>query len=101
MRYFAHSPSVDVVAWRDAEPEYGLRTQIRADGSWVPEHAIYVSASYLPVMPQAPRATIPAMPLQAFNAGRDQDACRFGACSPEMTMTARIEDAALRSARDE
>lgn len=100
VRYFSHSPSVSVVAWRDAAPEYGLRTQIRHDGSWVPEHAIYVSGHYQPVMPQAPRAAIPSMPLQAYNVGRDADACRFGACSPELIMSARIEDETLRAARD-
>lgn len=100
VRYYSHSPRVSVVAWRDANPEYGLRTQIRHEGSWVPEHSIYVSGHFQPVMPRAPRATIPSMPLQAHNAYRDADACRFGACSPEQIMGARIEDQTLRAARD-
>lgn len=100
VRYFSHSPNVSVVAWRDATPEYGLRTQIRHDGSWVPVHSIYVSGYYQPVMPQAPRAMIPSISLQAYSAFRDADACRFGACSPEAIMGARIEDQTLRAARD-
>lgn len=100
VRYFSHSPTVTVVAWRAEHPGYGLRGQIRPDGSLVREHLIYVSASYRPEMPQFPRASIPSMPLRAYKGLRDADACRFGECSPHAAMTALMPDPVLRATRD-
>jgi hypothetical protein len=100
VRYFSHSPTVTVVAWRAEHPGYGLRAQIRNDGSLVREHLIYVSTSYRPEMPQSPRASIPSMPLRAYKGLRDADACRFGECSPHAAMTALMPDQVLRATRD-
>lgn len=101
VRYYEHSPAVEVLAWRSENPGYGLRTSIRKDGS-LPrdEHVIYVSMSYRPVMPQSPRATIPSQPLRAYRGGRDADACRFGACSPQEVMFALIPVEVLRATRE-
>lgn len=97
VRYFSHSPTVTVVAWRTHDPRYGLRTQLRTDGSLLREHVVYLSASYHAGMPQSLRATIPSGPLRTHKGYRDADACRFGACSPEVTVGALLPDQVLRS----
>lgn len=100
VRYFSYSPTVSVLAWRAEDPGYGLRAQIRSDGSLVRDHVLYVSASYQAVMPQSPRAMIPSRPLEASSGFRDDYACHFGECSPFVTLGARIPDDVLRAARE-
>jgi hypothetical protein len=100
VRYFSHSSSVSVLAWRVADPGYGLRGEVWNDGSLVGDHVIYVSTSYQPAMPLSPRATIPSRPLEASSGFRDEHACYFGECSPFVTVGAVIPDHVLREARD-
>jgi hypothetical protein len=100
VRYLPHSPSVSVLAWRADQPGYGLRASVLSDGSLAGQHAIYVSTTYRPEMPQSPRAMIPSMPLRAYRGFRDLNACRFGECSPFTTMNALIPDHVLRATRD-
>lgn len=99
VRYFPHSPTVAVLAWRTDDPRIGLRAHVLSDGTLAGQHSIYVSASYLPVMPHSPRAMIPSRPLEAYTGYRDLNACRFGECSPFRTMHALIPDHVLRAER--
>jgi hypothetical protein len=101
VRSFSYSPTVSVLAWNDKEPDYGMRAQLRSDGTLVGDHIIYVSAYYRPDMPQSPRATIPTRRLDAWSGARDDFACYFGECSPQFTLGAAIPDHVLRELRDD
>ena len=100
VRYYAHSPTVSILAWETAETGYGLRAWLRRNGSLIDDHRLYVSTYFTPVRVYSGAHT-PSRPLVLTGVSRDVRSCAGGTpCSPPETFEARIPDVLLRSAVD-
>jgi hypothetical protein len=112
IREYSHSPTVTILAWAADEPAFGLRAQLRRDGSLVSAHRLYVSTYYngvsLSNLRSAPtRLAVvqtvapPQRLLQSMGISRDVYACFYGIpCSPFEMREVRVPDALLRTNRD-
>lgn len=107
VRDLPHAPTIAVVAWDPGNPDFGLRTRLRRDGSVlgdarVGEHRLFLSAVFVDAQGGFARAVSQDGKLLR-NSGRqaDVDACRFGnVCSPRETIGLGVSDEWLRQHRD-
>jgi hypothetical protein len=107
VRDFKGSSTISVVAWTPDQPNFGLRTEVRQDGSFAGddrrgEHRLYLGSTY--VRNQGGSGfvrTSTGRKLRATATKNDENACKGGgACSPPMTDGFAIPDALLRSSTD-
>jgi hypothetical protein len=105
--------NIVVIAWEPDDNGFGLRTELRRDGSLVSDHRLYVSTYYngrvaLTNSPLLQRmkwnvaeAVVPAhQVLLSTGVSRDLYHCYWGPCSPYESVGIRIRDEMLRSNRD-
>jgi hypothetical protein len=101
VRYYAHSPTVTIVAWDATQTAYGLRAWLRRDGSLIRDHRLFVSTYYQPTRPVFTHAVTPSRPLELTGIARDPFWCVGGKpCTPPETFGALIPDTLLRSHPD-
>lgn len=113
LRYYAHAPTVSVVAWDPGRSAYGLRATVRRDGTLAFDHQLYISAYHFVELAAYFRADwnflAPALknPKRLLYTGMHLDvhACEGDdgdiGCSPLVTLQARIPDEWLRSGTDD
>lgn len=107
VRDLGHSPTIAIVAWNTDNPDVGLRTRLRRDGSVlgegrVGEHRLFLNSVFVDAEGGFARAVSHDGKLLR-NTGRqaDVDACRFGnVCSPRETVGLGVSDEWLRQHRD-
>lgn len=107
VRDLPHAPTIAIVAWDPDNPEVGLRTRLRRDGSVlgegrVGEHRLFLNSIMVDAQGGFARAVSHDGKLLR-NTGRqaDVDACRFGnVCSPRETTGLGVSDEWLRQHRD-
>ena len=113
VRQYSKAPTLEVVAWEPDENDFGLRTELRRDGSLVSDHQLYVSTYYdgrisltsSPLLKRAgwniAEAVVPAhQVLLSTGVSHDLYHCYWGPCSPYELRGIRIRDDMLRSNRD-
>jgi len=101
VRYYAHSPTVTIVAWDATQSAYGLRAWLRRDGSLIRDHRLFVSTYSQPTRPVFTQAVTPSRPLELTGIARDPFWCVGGKpCTPPETFGALVPDALLRSHPD-
>jgi hypothetical protein len=113
VREYSNSPTIVVVAWEPDDNGFGLRTELRRDGSLVSDHQLYVSTYYngrveltnSPLLQRGKRnvaeAVVPAhQVLLSTGVSRDLYHCYWGPCSPYESLGIRVRDEMLRSNRD-
>jgi hypothetical protein len=107
VREYPRSPTVMILGWSAEAAAYGIRTQVRRDGSFDGEHTLYVSAvDIAPVVAgggsRLVRTIVPAgRQLEAGRIVRDPDYCLTpGRCTPYEYLGVRVPDALLRASRD-
>lgn len=110
VRRFTSASTVSVLGWSPDEPGYGLRAEVRRDGtlaaqSRLGEHVLYMSVPLVQGMGGFASAVIPPVPpgpvLLHAPAARDYNACNSGEpCSPLETIRLQMPDAVLRADRD-
>ena len=106
IRDVANAPTVSVIAWDASNAEFGLRTRLRRDGSHLGEgrvgdHRLYLSSSFVESSGGFVHAVAHTGKLLKTTATlRDVDACRFGACTPNMAAGLAVSDEFLREHRD-
>jgi hypothetical protein len=98
IRDFPSASIVEIVAWNAAEPQYGLRTFVKRNGSADRYHRLWVNSAY-PAIGDAAKAQGLNRPLQV-SSQRDDQNCLNGKCSPSATVGARIADDPLRKATE-
>jgi hypothetical protein len=113
VRQYSKSPTIEVVAWEPDDNDFGLRTELRRDGSLVSDHQLYVSTYYdggvsltsSPLLKRAnwniAEAVVPIhQVLLSTGVWHDLYHCYWGPCSPYELRGIRIRDEMLRSNRD-
>lgn len=101
IRYYAHAPTVTILAWPASEMMYGLRAWLRRDGSLIEGHRLYVSTYYLPTRPAVVQAVTADHVLELTGIWRDGQWCIGGKpCSPPETFGVIIPDTLLRAGSD-
>ena len=113
VRELPNSPTIAVVAWEPDDNAFGLRTELRRDGSLVSDHQLYISTYYDGTIAltrsrllkranwNVAEAVVPThQVLLSTGVSRDQYHCYWGACSPYELRGIRIRDEMLRSNRD-
>ncbi|HST08175.1 MAG TPA: hypothetical protein VLJ83_08375 [Gemmatimonadaceae bacterium] len=113
VREYTKSPAVVVVAWEPDDNGFGLRTELRRDGSLVSDHQLYVDTYYdggvaltkSPILRRAnwnvAETLVPAhQVLLSTGVSHDLYHCFWGPCSPYEVRGIRIRDEMLRSNRD-
>lgn len=107
IRDVPNAPDIAIVAWEAGEPQFGLRTRLRRDGSHLGagragEHRLFMSSVFVETSGGFARATAHTGKLLRDAGGaRDIDACRFGnVCSPSQTIGLGLSDEFLREHRD-
>lgn len=98
IRDFQGSALVEIVAWNAMEPQFGLRTWVRRNGSPDRYHRLWVNSAY-PAIGDAAKAQGLNRPLPVTSARDDQN-CQSGKCAPNATVGARIPDEPLRKATE-
>lgn len=98
IRDFPSASIVEIVAWNAAEPQYGLRTFVKRNGSADRYHRLWVNSAY-PAIGDAAKAQGLNRPLQV-SSQRDDQNCLNGKCAPTATVGARIADDPLRKATE-
>lgn len=98
IRDFPSASTVEIVAWNAAEPQFGLRTWVKRNGSADRYHRLWVNGAY-PGIGDATNAQGLNRPLQVSSARDDQN-CLNGKCAPNATVGARIADDPLRKATE-
>lgn len=109
VRTYWNAPTTSVVAWSSKEGYQGLRSSIRADGSIIRDHHVWVGAYAVPDMRALWGSNWFAFTnnmttktqLLPSGPARDQFPCQ-GAddCSPADFFSARITDETLRASKD-
>ena len=98
IRDFDKASIVEIVAWNAAEPQFGLRTFVKRNGTPDRYHRLWVNNAY-PAITDAAKAQGLNRPLPV-SAARDDQNCLNGKCAPNATVGARVPDDALRKATD-
>ena len=98
IRDFAAASIVEIVAWSASEPQYGLRTWVKRNGTADRYHRLWVNSAS-PAIGDASKAQGLNRPLQVSSARDDQN-CLNGKCAPTATVGARIADDPLRKAKE-
>jgi hypothetical protein len=99
VRDFEKASIVEIVAWSAMEPQYGLRTFVKRNGSPDRYHRLWVNSAY-PAISDAADAKGLNRPLQ-ISSLRDDQNCLNGKCAPTSTVGARIPDEPLRKAKED
>jgi hypothetical protein len=101
------APAVAIVGWDAENPEYGLRTRLRRDGSHlgegrVGEHRLFLSSVFVEANGQFAHATShDGKLLRNSGTAKDIDACRYGnVCTAAETVGLGVSDEFLRAHRD-
>lgn len=98
IRDFEKASIVEIVAWNAAEPQYGLRTFVKRNGSPDRYHRLWVNSGY-PAITDAAKAQGLNRPLPVSSQGDTQN-CWNNRCAPTLTVGARVPDDALRKATE-
>lgn len=99
VRDFPSAAIVEIVAWNATEPQFGLRTWVRRNGTPDRYHRLWVNSAY-PAISDASKAQGLNRPLQVGSARDDQN-CLNDKCAPNSTVGARIPDDPLRKAKED
>jgi hypothetical protein len=97
-RDFEKASIVEIVAWSAAEPQFGLRTFVKRNGSPDRYHRLWVNSGY-PAITDAAKAQGLNRPLPVGSVRDDQN-CLNNRCAPTSTVFARVPDDALRKATE-
>jgi hypothetical protein len=98
IRDFEKASIVEIVAWNAAEPQFGLRTFVKRNGSPDRYHRLWVNSGY-PAITDAAKAQGLNRPLPV-SSQRDDQNCLNNRCAPTSTVGARVPDDALRKAAE-
>lgn len=106
VRTYSISPTLSVIAWDAAEPEWGIRTVVPRNGERRPatsrltDHRLYIATTAI-VEPGGPRrASLDSHALRLDPVMRESHACDGGNCLPAATYGIAIPDTIMRSDRD-
>ncbi len=106
VRQFKGASTISVVAWSPSDPNYGLRAEVRADGNFAGddrrgEHRLYLGSIFVKNNGGSGVAwSESGKKLRVTPTKTDEDACKYGACSPTETDGFAVPDAVLRNAKD-
>lgn len=99
------SNTIPVVAWSSSESAVGIRTRVGRDGKIAGEgragdHRFYIDVAVADGKGGFTRAVaLPNTNLRLIGKATDNDACRFGPCSPRDTYGVQIADKLLREGK--
>ncbi|MBM3906753.1 MAG: hypothetical protein FJ363_01620 [Gemmatimonadetes bacterium] len=98
IRDFEKASIVEIVAWNATEPQFGLRTFVKRNGSPDRYHRLWVTSGY-PAITDVAKAQGLNRPLPV-SSQRDDQNCLNNRCAPTSTVGARVPDDALRKATE-
>jgi hypothetical protein len=98
IRDFEKASIVEIVAWSAMEPQFGLRTFVKRNGTPDRYHRLWVNSGY-PAITDAAKAQGLNRPLPV-SSQRDDQNCLNNRCAPTSTVGARVPDDALRKATE-
>lgn len=106
VRDLPNAPAIDIVGWEPGEAQFGLRTRLRRDGSFLGagrgDHRLFLSSVFVDAKGGFNIATAhTGKVLRKMEDAKDVDACRFGnVCSPAETAGLAVSEDMLRENRD-
>lgn len=101
VRDYWRSPTASVVAWDEEQPVYGIRGEIRLDGTLVHDHQFYISTYHFPNWGSFTKLTAWDRQLEREGMVADIHSCEGDkGCSPYRSFRFRLPDSLLRASRD-